>query len=446
VEALAALGGLSHWLNDWWARAVDALAGPEVIAQVVVIAAAAFLTLWLGQRFDLFLKRLALAAAPRQWVPGIVRAFAPVSIALLALFLLWASLIFANATGYEFAIVRGLASLAAAWIVIRVASQFVNSTTWSIAIAVVAWSIAALSIIGLLDAIAHQLDQSAINLGRLRISALTAIRGLFALGVLLWLTMSLSNFLERRINSAAGLTPAIRAALIQVLRLMLPSLAVAGALSVVGIDLTALAVFSGAVGIGIGLGMQQTMANFVAGLSLVLGKSIQPGDVIAYGKSFGWVTQMGARYVSIRTRDGIAHHIPNSHFITNGVENWSHYGGAVRLHIQVSVGYDADLNRAIELCLDAARSVKRVLSKPEPVCLVTLFGDSAINLDLRIWIEDPPQGVTNAKSAVMIGIWQRFRDAQISFPYPQRDVHVVQRADDLLESETRRQPRGILHS
>jgi len=360
--------------------------------------------------------------------------------------LLWATLIFANANGHAFAIVRALASLAAAWIVIRVVSQFINSATWSIAIAVIAWTIAALSIIGLLGAIAHQLDASAISLGRLRISALTAIRGLFTLGVLLWLTMILTAFLERRINSTATLTPAIRAALIQVLRLTLPTLAVVGALAIVGIDLTALAVFSGAVGIGIGLGMQQTMANFVAGLSLVLGKSIQPGDVIAHGKSFGWVTQMGARYVSIRTRDGVAHHIPNSHFITNGVENWSHYGGAVRLHIPVSVGYDADLNHAIELCLDAARAVKRVLMKPEPVCLVTMFGESAIDLDLRIWIEDPPQGVTNVKSAVMIGIWQRFREANITFPYPQRDVHVVSGPSNLLEGDSRQQAHGILHS
>jgi len=443
---LAALGGISYWLSQGLARVVAYLSLPDVIIQLSVIAVGALATWWLAPRFDFFLKRLAFAAAPRSWVPGIVRVLVPINTTLLGFLLLWAVLVLANSAGHDFPIVRALASLAAAWIVIRFASQFVNSATWSIAIAVVVWTIAALSIIGFLGAIVHQLDQSAVNFGKLRISALTAIRGLFAFAILLWLTMSLVGFLERRINAAATLTPAIRTVIIQILRLLLPALAVVGTLSVVGIDLTALAIFSGVVGIGIGLGLQQTMANFLAGLALVLGKSIQPGDVIGYDKSFGWVTHMGVRYVSIRTRDGIAHHIPNSYFIANGVENWSHYGDAVRLHISVTVGYDADLNKAIELCLEAARSVKRVLDRPEPVCLVTQFGDSAIHLDLRIWIEDPPQGVTNVKSAVMLGIWQRFHDAQIRFPYPQREVHVVPSSENLLDAEQRPERSGILHS
>jgi small-conductance mechanosensitive channel len=205
----------------------------------------------------------------------------------------------------------------------------------------------------------------------------------------------------------------------------LPTLAVVAALGVVGIDLTALAVFSGAVGIGIGLGLQQSMANFVAGLSLLLGKSIQPGDIIAYNGTFGWVTAMSARYVSIRTRDGIAHHVPNSYFISSGVENWSQFDGAIRLHVPVGVAYEADPRLAVRLCLEAARSVKRVLSKPDPVCLVMRFGESAIQLDLRIWIDDPREGVSNVKSAVMFEIWDRFQRAGIRLPYPQHDVHVI---------------------
>jgi small-conductance mechanosensitive channel len=446
VGSLPTLGGFSYWLTQWLARLVAYLSIPDVIVQIVVIAVIALATWWLAPRFDLFLKRIALATVPRSLVPGIVRVLVSIRTALLGLLLLWSMLVLANSAGHDFRIVQALASLAAAWIVIRFASQFVNSATWSIAIAVVAWTIAALSIIGLLGAIVHQLDQSAVNVGKLRISALTAIRGLLAFSILLWLTMSLVGILERRINAAAALTPAIRTVIIQILRLLLPSLAVVGTLSIVGVDLTALAIFSGVVGIGIGLGLQQTMANFLAGLALVLGKSVQPGDVIGYGGSFGWVTHMGARYVSIRTRDGIAHHIPNSYFIANGVENWSHYGDAIRLHIPVTVGYDADLNKAIELCLGAARSVKRVLDKPEPVCLVTLFGDSAIHLDLRIWIEDPPQGVTNVKSAVMLGIWQRFHDARIRFPYPQREIHVAPSSEGVLDAEQRQELRGILHS
>jgi small-conductance mechanosensitive channel len=422
---MTATGGVVVYVQRAVASALNLLETPIVLAQIVTIAVLLFVVLWLGPRFDRSLKRLALASAPRDWVLEIARLLSPISAALLALFALWLSLIVSSSIGLEFGLVRAAASLVAAWIVIRFASQVLNSTGWSIAVAVVAWSIAALSILGLLDAIAGQLDASALTFGKFRLSALTAIRALLALAVLLWLTTIASDFLQRRINRAASLTPALRTALIQILRLLLPTLAVVAAMAVVGIDLTALAVFSGAIGIGIGLGLQQTMANFVAGLSLVLGKTIQPGDVIAHGKNFGWVTQMGTRYVSIRTRDGTAHHLPNSHFIVNGVENWSHFGGPVRLHIPLGIAYEADLRRAIDLCLEAAHSVRRVLDKPEPICLVAAFGDSAVHLDLRIWIDDPPAGVTNVKSAVMLEIWDRFKREGIRFPFPQRDIHVI---------------------
>jgi small-conductance mechanosensitive channel len=431
-----AFGGILVYFQRLVAEAISSLGTPVVLAQIVTIAAVLFIALWLGPRFDRFVKRLALAAAPREWVIEIARLLSPISAALLVLFVLWAALVVANSIGLQFSLVRAAASLAAAWIVIRFATQMLNSPGWSIAVAIIAWSIAALSILGLLGAIAHQLDASAVNFGRFRLSALTAIRALFALAFLLWLTAIASDFLERRINRSASLTPPIRTALIQILRLLLPSLAVVGALAVVGIDLTALAVFSGAIGVGIGLGLQQTMSNFGAGLSLILGKTIQPGDVIGYEKSFGWVTQMGARYVSILTRDGKAHHIPNSHFITNGVENWSHFGNRVRLHIPLGIAYESDL-----------RDVRRVLEKPEPVCLVSQFGESAIQLDLRIWIEDPPSGVSNVKSAVMLEIWDRFQREGIRFPFPQRDVHVIPASrDDAVEDGQESDRPGVLHS
>lgn len=421
---MPAFGGISGYVQHALASALSALTAPVVLTQIVIVAVALFLGLWLGTRFERALKRLTLALLSHDLVLGVGRLLNPISVPLIALFVLWGTLIVAGSLGESLRLVHGAASLVAAWIVIRFASQVLRSA-WAVVVAAIAWGIAALSILGLLGAVASQLDASALTLGRVRLSALTAIRGLLALAVLLWLTMLLSDFLQRRIARAASLTPAMQTALIQISRLLLPVLAVVASLAIVGIDLTALAVFSGAIGIGIGLGLQQTMSNFVAGLSLVLGKTIQPGDVIGYGKSFGWVTQMGTRYVSIRTRDGIAHHLPNSHFITNGVENWSHFGGPVRLHVTVGIAYEADLPRAIELCLGAARSVKRILEKPEPVCLVTSFGDSAIYLDLRIWISDPPAGVTNVKSAVMLEIWDRFKKEGIRFPFPQRDVHLI---------------------
>lgn len=444
---MPALGGLSGYIDHAAAAAAGALTAPIVLGQIVIVALALFLGLWLGARFTRSVQSLTLTWLSRDLVLGVGRLLAPISVPVVALLILWAALIVAGSLGQVFRIVHAAASLVAAWIVIRFASQVLRSSSWAVVVAVVAWGIAALSILGQLGAIAGQLDASALTIGKFRLSALTAIRGLLALAVLLWLTMLLSDFLERRIARTPSLTPAIQTALIQISRLLLPVLALVSALAIVGIDLTALAVFSGAIGIGIGLGLQQTMANFVAGLSLVLGKTIEPGNVIVYGKSFGWVTQMGTRYVTIRTRDGTAHHIPNSYFIVNGVENWSHFGGPVRLHISLGITYKADLRRAIELCLEAAHSVKRVLDKPEPVCLVTSFGESAVNLDLRIWINDPPSGVTNVKSAVMVEIWDRFKKEGIRFPFPQRDVHLIAADhDESLKPNGGDAVRGATHS
>ena len=423
-------GGIGDYVRHASVTGLNALGTPIALTQIAIIAAGFLAALWLGPRLERGLKRLALGMLSRDLVLGVARVVAPVSVPLVTLFVLWSALLIGGSIGQPLQLVHAAASLVAAWIVIRFASQALRSTSWAVVVAFIAWGIAALSILGLLGAIVSQLDASALTIGKFRLSALAAIRGLLVLAVLLWLMMMLSDFLERRISRAASLTPAIQTVLIQISRLLLPALAVIVSLAIVGIDLTALAVFSGVIGIGVGLGLQQTMSNFVAGLSLALGKTIQPGDVIGYGKSFGWVTQMGTRYVSIRTRDGTAHHIPNSHFIQNGVENWSHFGGPVRLHVSLGVPYDADLRRAIELCLDAARSVKRVLPKPEPVCLVTAFGDSAISLDLRIWIDDPPAGVTNVKSAVMMEIWDRFQKEGIRFPFPQRDVHLISAPDE----------------
>jgi small-conductance mechanosensitive channel len=197
------------------------------------------------------------------------------------------------------------------------------------------------------------------------------------------------------------------------------------ALNVVGIDLTALTVFSGAIGIGIGLGLQKGASNVASGLMLLLDKSIKPGDIVSVGNTFGWVTSLGGRYVSIRTRDGIEHLIPNESFISQGVENWSFNDREVRLKIPIGVAYDTDLRLAQRLCLEAAAETPRILHRPEPSCLLMKFGDSAIELELRVWISDPERGVSNVKSEVLFRIWEKFKTAKVEIPFPQRVLHVV---------------------
>ena len=146
--------------------------------------------------------------------------------------------------------------------------------------------------------------------------------------------------------------------------------------------------------------------------------------MIAVGETYGWIQSLGARYVSVVTRDGTEHLIPNEELITQRVENWSYSNSLVRLKVPVGISYNADLHKAIELVLQAARGAPRVLATPTPICLLKGFGDSSVDLELRFWINDPNNGVSNVKSDILLGVWDRFHEHGIEIPFPQRDLHL----------------------
>ena len=205
---------------------------------------------------------------------------------------------------------------------------------------------------------------------------------------------------------------------------MLVTAAILFGLSTVGIDLTAFAVVGGAIGVGIGFGLQKIFSNFISGFILLLDKSIKPGDTINVAGQYGRVETLSARYVSVITRDGIEHLIPNEEMIINRVENWSYSHDNIRLRIPIGIHYKSDLDKAIELCLKAAKNVKRVMTLPKPACLIKGFGDNSIDLEIRIWIIDPMNGCANVRSEVLIQVWRLFQEHGVEIPYPQRDLHL----------------------
>jgi small-conductance mechanosensitive channel len=217
------------------------------------------------------------------------------------------------------------------------------------------------------------------------------------------------------------------------IKIVFVTVAILAAINSVGIDLTALAVFSGAVGVGLGFGLQKVVSNFVSGIILLLDRSVKPGDTIAVAGCYGKVDSLGARYASVITRDGIEHLIPNEEFITTRVENWSYSNDRIRLRTTVGIHYKSDVRKAIELCLDAAANTERVLSEPKPACLLRQFGDSSVDLEVRFWIRDPMNGRANVTSDLLLGIWDRFAEHGIEIPYPQRDLHLRSPANFRLE-------------
>ncbi len=321
-------------------------------------------------------------------------------------------------------VLRLVESLLAAWIIIRLTSGFVRNPTWGRLIAGSIWVIAALNILGLLTATMAFLDSIGFSFSGIRISALTVIRAIAALGILLWLALTGSQILERRITQLGTLTPSLQVLFTKLIKVVLITIAVIAALGSVGINLTAFAVFSGAIGLGIGFGLQKAVSNLVSGIILLLDRSIKPGDVIALGDTYGWIHSLGARYVSVITRDGTEHLIPNEELITQRVENWSFSDNLVRLKLPIGISYNTDVRKAIELVLDAVRQVPRVLQSPVPVCLLKGFGDSSVDLELRFWITDPNNGLSNVKSEILLGVWDRFHQNGVEIPFPQRDLHM----------------------
>ncbi len=360
---------------------------------------------------------------PDRWRDAVTRQAGELSLPIIWLLLQFGLVILAQAIGWPHHIADITVSLLTAWVVIRIASQLIKDPTWSRLFAVAAWAVAALNILGLLTPTIGLMDAASVRVGDVRISALTVIKGVITLIVLLWLAAVTSRLLEQRIQSLPNLTPSVQVLIGKLIKIVLITIAIFAGINSVGVDLTALAVFSGAVGVGIGFGLQKVVSNFISGIILLLDRSISPGDTIAVAGYYGKVDSLGARYASVITRDGIEHLIPNEEFITTRVENWSYSNDLLRLKKVVGVHYKSDIHKAMELCLEAAAATDRILADPKPVCLLKDFGESSVDLEVRFWINDPMNGRANVTSQLLLGIWDRFHEHGIEIPYPQRDLH-----------------------
>ena len=420
----------TYWdsVRDWMTAHVLTI---PTLVQLLAVAAAFVTALCLAGLVRRGLDRVGEREIFRGRARSALSPLVPLALFLVWLAIQWLMIIVAVEAAWPSDLMRITASLLTAWVVIRLASNILRDKAWSNLVAVVAWPIAALNILGLLDDTIAVLDSLAFNLGDLRLSALVVIKGVLALGLLLWLALVGGRVLERRINASPNLTPSVQALIVKLLKATFVVIAILAAIGTVGIDLSAFAFFGGALGVGIGFGLQKVISNLISGVILLLDKSLKPGDVIAVAGTYGWIRSLGARYALVVTRDGIEHLIPNEELITTRVENWSHSDQKVRLKIPVGVSYDTDLHKAMALCIEAANAVDRVLDDPPVRCLLIGFGDSSVDLQIRLWIADADQGVSNVSSEILLNVWDRFRENGIEIPFPQRDLHI--RSADGLE-------------
>src|SRR5664279_1582870 len=315
------------------------------------------------------------------------------------------------------------ANLAFAWLIIRLVTSVIRNTFIVRLVSLSAWLVAALSILGQLEPTIDALDSVSIVLGGLRLTPLLLIKLGVLLVVALWLTNIASNFIEGRITQSGDLTPSIQVLLVKMVRLGLMIFAVAVVMSAVGINLSALAIFSGAAGVGIGFGLQKIVANFISGIILLADKSVKPGDLVTIGDSSGRISAMKTRYISVAAGDGREFLIPNEDLVTQKVTNWTYTDNNTLVKVNFGTNYDADPRLVCKLAIDLAAAAKRASKDKPPNCILTEFAEAGMKFALTFWIPDP-DGMDSVKSDVMLSLWDAFKREGIRVPYPVREIRV----------------------
>jgi small-conductance mechanosensitive channel len=294
--------------------------------------------------------------------------------------------------------------------------------------AMLVWAVVALHITGLLPDLIALIESVSIHVGKQKLTLWDLLQGLLAVSATILAALWLSSAIEARLDRAAGLDDNLRQVFARLTKALLIVLAVLIVLPLVGIDLTTLSVFGGALGVGLGLGLQKIASNYVSGFIILLDHSIRIGNTITVGADRGVVTRITTRYTVVKSATGLEALVPNELLVGSVVQNESYSDPTMRVALPVQVAYDSDLERAMAIMVAAAQAQPRVLVEPAPAVLLKEFADSGINLELGVWIDDPGNGTGPLRSEINLAIWRDFKQAGISIPFPQREVRIINEA------------------
>jgi small-conductance mechanosensitive channel len=347
---------------------------------------------------------------------------------------------------FDVTLLGAAARLVVAFIVVRIAVMVFAASlgnkswiqNWETRVALLIWLVIAAEYLGWLDPIIATLDSFGVAAGKSRITVWSVLKLLFTLTLFMLVAAWISRWVERRVKRLTSVAMSTRIGIAKFANAFLIGLSILIGLNAAGVDLTALTVLTGAVGLGLGFGLQSIAANFVSGFVLLMDRSIKPGDVISLSgqsgtstENFGWVQELRGRYVVVRDRDGVEMLVPNQQLISNAVINWSYTDPRIRLKLPIRISYRDDPELALKILLVACEGQARVLREPAPVSRLMHFSDSGIELELRFWISDPQEGVNNVRSEVNRAIWRLFKEHQITIPLAQREIIVRHAASEL---------------
>ncbi len=292
-------------------------------------------------------------------------------------------------------------------------------------IALVVWAVVALHVVGLLPEIIDGLEAITFSVGKQKLSVWLLLQGFFVVLATLVLALWIGGVVDDRLMRAEGMDASLRVVLARLTKAVLMLVAILVSLPLVGIDLTTLSVFGGALGVGLGFGLQKIASNYVSGFIILLDRSIRMGNMITVDKYSGQVMQITTRYTVLRALTGVEAIVPNEVLVGSVVQNETYTNPQVRQAVQVQVSYATDLERAMALMVEVARRHPRVLAEPEPRAFLVRFADSGVDLELGFWIGDPEEGTLGVRSDLNLEIWRAFKANRIEIPFPQRDVRLV---------------------
>ncbi|MBD3801977.1 MAG: mechanosensitive ion channel [Thioclava sp.] len=440
-------GDILKILGSIWSQIeifLNSMVLPSRLWQFGIIAgcfALAYLgRIWLAPKVDDWARNRELSTRQKRWVILLRQRLR----GLIFIILAWGAVLGLDALkgfySWRFLVVLA-ATLVTAWLFVGLVARLIRNGFLRAIVRWGAWIWVTLYYLGLWDETVKILEGAAIEFGGFRLTAYALLKALVLTTILLSVARIVSGRTSVRIRTNEDISPSMGELVIKVMQVALYGAAIFIGIKAVGFDLTGLAVLSGAIGVGLGFGLQKVVSNLVSGVIILMDKSIKPGDVISLGETFGWINSLGARYVSVVTRDGREYLIPNEDLITGQVVNWSHSDEFVRIDLHFGTSYHDDPHKVRKLAVEAAQSVGRVLKNRPTVCHITGFGDSSVDYILRFWITDPVEGLTNVRGAVYLALWDAFHENGITIPFPQREVRVVEGSQLAVQPDREKPPQ-----
>jgi len=424
----------------------DQLTTPEILAEVIAIIMAALLASGLAHYIKAWLRPLSARADLGRWPRRLLVAGMVVAPSFMALVLLLGLLALFGSFELPTALIDVAKDLATVLMLVRFGMHALSVSlgpntwvrSWELRITFVIWAALSFQILGWFDFIEHTLDKIDLVPGKAQFSLWSLVKGVVVIAGFLIAGSLIARAVERRVMKLEGIAISTRIGISKFSTFAFLTVGVLLGVNASGVDLTALTVLTGAVGLGLGFGLQSIASNFVSGFVLLLDKSIKPGDVISFtgttgtsSENFGWVQELRGRYIVVRDRDGVETLVPNQNLMTNSVINWSYSDQRVRIRLPVMISFNDDPEIALQVLVDAAANHPRILKDPGPVSRLMSFENYGMRVEVRFWIRDPMNGVNNVRSDVNREIWRLFKKHGITIPVQQHEVRVIQHEPDV---------------